>query len=234
MKHPFIVYLILCLWCWAPLATLRAVPLHFLVGANTQAEDTSPTYLIFQNFESTGYDNGETWTETGVWYPDYTTTVLLGSQSLMANTSNPSNYTTFSAQSTAHAFCMFRLSALPSAVNSVFGLRSGTTLVTGFRVNSGGSITLYANSADSSASSVSLAINTTYYVWLTHVSGGTCVLAMSTTTTKPSADGSGNVYLTRTGAASNVDRIDVRKGTDAGTFIWDRIIVDDVAIGNNP
>jgi hypothetical protein len=34
MKHPSIVYLVLCLWCWAPLAQLRAVPLSvFLSGS---------------------------------------------------------------------------------------------------------------------------------------------------------------------------------------------------------
>ncbi len=34
MKHPSLVYLVLCLWCWAPLAQLRAVPLSVFLGGS--------------------------------------------------------------------------------------------------------------------------------------------------------------------------------------------------------
>ncbi len=34
MKQPSIVYLVLCLWCWAPLAQLRAIPLSVFLGGS--------------------------------------------------------------------------------------------------------------------------------------------------------------------------------------------------------
>lgn len=56
-----------------------------VLGAPQVASAPAATYLLNQNFEGTGYDNSESWTETldgGTVDEDYTTTVLAGSQSL--------------------------------------------------------------------------------------------------------------------------------------------------------
>jgi len=60
-----------------------------------ESGDECDGFLVCQNFEGTGYDNGETWTEeyedggSGVTInPDYTTTVLRGSESLYIGSDN--------------------------------------------------------------------------------------------------------------------------------------------------
>jgi hypothetical protein len=98
--------------------------------------------------------------------------------------------------------------------------------------NNAGTIALNANGADSSASATASNDSTTWRVWLHYVSGGTCELFMSTTTTRPSSDGSGNVYLTKTGAADTATRISCQNGN--GGFVFDHVLVSVSSIGSNP
>jgi hypothetical protein len=44
MKHPSLVYLILCLWCWAPIAQLRAIPLSVFLGGSPPSAPSFTAY----------------------------------------------------------------------------------------------------------------------------------------------------------------------------------------------
>jgi hypothetical protein len=207
----------------------------------TATPTATPGYLVNQNFEGTGYDNGETWTTNGQTVdPDYTGLVLLGSQSLevswhLANWSEV--HTTYAGQTDVWAFCMFQVPSgdRPSAgvADQSFAIsNSSGTILAAMTFNNAGTIALNANGADSSASATASNDSTTWRVWLHYVSGGTCELFMSTTTTRPSSDGSGNVYLTKTGAADTATRISCQNGN--GGFVFDHVLVSVSSIGSNP
>jgi len=219
----------------ATLPVRAALPLPIGFYKTTSAA----TYLVNQGFEGAGYDNGETWTEA-VGDPDenFSSTGLgmVGDQVLqLATTINERSQTDFTAQSDMWAFCLFRVDTDQSGATPQFIFyftdNAGANFA-GMRVEGDRQVYLYANGSDSSASATTLSIDTTYYVWLHYVSGGTCTLHMSTSSTRPSSDGSGNVYLEKTAASVNLSRINCR--TTDGTLLFDHVLVDDAEIGNNP
>ncbi len=236
MKHPFIVYLILCLWCWAPVATLRAVPLHFLVGGNT-SPSSGGGYLVDEDFEGTGVPGGTpTWTNSGGFFDISTTGLSLGgSQCLEISTNNSYALVTFDGQSTVWAYTLFRTTGFPTVDTAVFSIRNASaTRLAALGVASGGTVKLYSNGAFGTASSVTLSTNTTYHVWLRYTSGGTCALYVSTSGTRPSADGSGAVYRTGTGATDTATNVRFAKGTEGSAFYYDNVLVSSGEIGSNP
>lgn len=64
-------------------------------------------YELCQNFEGTGYDNSESW--SGTSDPDYTTTVLLGSQSNHATAGETLNSPVFTASGDFWLFIIFQI-----------------------------------------------------------------------------------------------------------------------------
>jgi len=239
MKSPLLRLTLACLFCWATLIPLRvqAIPLWVFAGGGTSSP--APTYLVNQNFEGTGYDNGESWAETGTPDEDHTGTVLVGSQSCLVE-ANEVTYTTYAGQTTVYAYCRLKRNAQSSSANTtIFAIRnSSNTTIAALRFNYSNPNTefkLYANGGDSTASSTTQGgdNSTVWHVWLTYVSGGTCELAMSTTGTKPSVDGSGAVFLTRTGSSDTAERISLLNGS-SGSVIYDKVLVSASPIGNNP
>lgn len=228
------------LLCWLVLAAL----LPFLTGATMVIRGprmgaAGPTYLINQNFEGTGYDNGETWTEAGTVNEDYTTTVLKGAQSLFMATAdtNSSSYSSFTGQSTVYAHCRLEVTNSQGWTRRCFTIAdSAGNALAGviFDNPSAGAndVKIWANAA-TTTSATRLAYSTVYYVWLAFVSSGTCELAISASSTKPSSDSGGNVYVTRTGAAGTAARIYVENAQN-DSVIFDNVLVSTSVIGDNP
>lgn len=208
-------------------ALFLAVIVHGPVSAPT-------SFLINEDCEGTGTPPGWTDTNTPDW--DNTTTPLDGAQSLWIHNSFSESWKAFTGQTTVYYKGLIRfVSGASAADKDGVSLRdsSGTVLASlhhddatfANHIN----IKLYANGASGSASSITLALNTTYYVWLTYVSGGTCELAISTTNSKPAGpDGTGgNVYLTKTGSAATAARLYIDN--------WDASFrVDDMQVSANP
>ncbi len=170
-------------------------------------------YLVNENCEGTGTPTG--WTDNGnlatggSW--DDTTSPLQGAQSLYMATVFSGTYATFTPQTTVYAKCQMRIDFAASSLdhrvafrdsggNVLVSLQSATPVSTSQTV-------IYANGAASSPSATSLTSGTNYYVWLKFVSGGTCEVAISATNTKPTSDGSGNVFLTATAASGSASQI---------------------------
>ena len=90
MKNSILTYLVVCLWCWAPLTQLRAIPLTVFLGGSPPAgsacasTDTALPYDHFlEGFQTTttGINDGNAWTVaavvgTGTVDPYYDTTAL--------------------------------------------------------------------------------------------------------------------------------------------------------------
>jgi hypothetical protein len=174
---------------------------QMLINSYRVSGGVAATYLINQGFEGTGYDtgngsNGGTWTPSGTVNPDYTVTVLAGSQSFRNATGSSYSGTPFSGLTTCYFYCLIRFAT--------------------FTASSASTIEIYTSGG------------------LKFVSGGTCELAMSTTGTKPSSDGGGNVFLTRTGASGTAAQLYIDNPAPFNDYIVDHVLVDDAVIGNSP
>ena len=132
------------------------------------------SYIINQNFEGTGYDNGETWTEagTGTVDEDHTGTVIVGSQSLRVNISaqTGSTYASFAAQSSL--FVKFRFQVASTSSNpTIVTIRNGTTILASL-ILVGVNRTLRVNGGGSNGSaSGTINANQTKWVWFEYVKG---------------------------------------------------------------
>jgi hypothetical protein len=193
------------------------------------------TYLVNENFETliTGYDSGLTWTPANSPNPAYTTTVLLGTQSLFCP-ATATTYASFTGVTTIEAYCLFRISALPGSVQSCLAFRDSSGNAAGiFRINATGNISIFANASDSTFTTDAMSAVTTYHVWIRVVSGGTCSVEFSTDGVRV---GSGNKYTSKTGATITPGRIQAN-GPAGVSAIYDRILVKDATstpISSNP
>jgi hypothetical protein len=132
------------------------------------------SFLLNQNSEGTGYDNGETWTEagTGTVDEDHTGTVIAGSQSLRVNLSaqTGSTYASFTSQSSLFVKCRFRV-ASTSSNPTIITIRNGTTILASL-ILVGVNRTLRVNGGGSNGSaSGTIATGTNIFVWFEYVKG---------------------------------------------------------------
>jgi VCBS repeat-containing protein len=189
---------------------------------------STPTYLLAEGFEGTGYENTG-WTENGTPNENYTNLVLHGAQSLNC----------VGAQYIQRSF------AFSTSFYVYFRVRWNTwsdynSILYWDDANYGTAALLYADDnrleilhgsvvADGTTT---IAANTTYHVWVEWTKGtganGTMKVFLATSGTKPASPeasittGNGaatqRMYLGPTGSGPNV--------------IFDRLLVDDVPIGN--
>ena len=86
-----LITFLLCLTAslgWSlPIQSHHAAVARLRLAPSGSSTDYAP-YLAAQGFEGTGYDNSETWSETGTPDEDYTTTALEGSQSLFVTSTD--------------------------------------------------------------------------------------------------------------------------------------------------
>ena len=216
--------------------------------AASAGADCGDVDLVCQNFEGTGYDNSESWTEDvfggdAVIDPDYTTTVLRGSQSLrMAAGSQPSvTYKIFdSAESEIYGFAQIRYSSL-SSFNGADLFNSsdvGQTQFVAIILGSGGQAgklrIAWLGVGDSSDSTTTLSTSTTYYLWW-YVKTGTgsnaeAWLKMSTDRFEPSTP-----EITVTNGTWTIDRMAMYPATQnsSGTdVVYDQFMLSTTPIGD--
>lgn len=216
------------LTCIALVADSATIIVRGPASAPSQA-----SYLVNQNFEGTGYDNSETWTESGTPDEDSTAIVLKGSQSFRT-TGSSSSRCDFTGQTTVYVHFRVRFVTIGNTsttvvindagdIDNLWGLFIATT-----------EIKLHAGGSQSAASATAIDTSKVYYVWGDFVSGGTCVLDMSETSTRPTSDGSGNVHLTKTGASNTAARIYLHPGGGTGDMIVDNVLISTSPIGDNP
>jgi len=189
-----------------------------------------PTYLLSEGFEGTGFENAG-WTVDGTPNADYTTTALHGAQSL--NTSGAQYISrTFQNSTSFYLYTQVRAIAWGSFTNLVYwddaGWDSAATVWTD-------GINLHVTHGSASViGTTPLSPNTTYHVWVDWTKGtgtnGTMKVFVATTGTKPAvADAS---LTTGTGGATQ--RLYVGPTGAGPNLIFDRLLIDDVAIGSNP
>jgi hypothetical protein len=227
---------ILALFAVSALAQITINGSFTISGTVSSAPASSASYIIEENFEATGYDLGG-WSETlngGTIDEDYTGTVLQGSQSLRLLSGGSVTYNQKAFASSGdhfYFFFMLRYTTISDA-NSVFTLYRTGVDECKVQLTAGGAWQIYNGTIGTSAGATSSA--TTYFVWGEWQKGtganGIARIWVSTTSTKP---GSPTVEITNGDSANNVEGVSSQAWTGA-EHIEDRILVDDVAIGDNP
>jgi hypothetical protein len=215
------------------------------IGALSGIVSSTPpaTYLVQQNAEGAGYDNSETWTESGIGIDeDYTGVVLAGSQSLRINTSAAAGTTTspaFADQADVWGYFLFHPVSLPAAttvmVNFITTIGNDCLRV---RINAAGNLLVRAGGGTEATSVGAMSAGNTYHVWIHYVKGSGAnafaSVAFSTDGTRPT---SGNNYRESTNGTITSDAQNLRFGqTSSSTFnfVFDKVRVDEAAIGDNP
>lgn len=193
-------------------------------------------FLVNQNFEGPGYDNAEAPATSGTIDPDYTGLVLRGSQSCHVSTTNGSYVEwTFTGQTDVWAYCEFQTSSRPTndGGDIIFQLRDGSSAVAALGYNADDQFKLYANGGFSATSATATANGIHWYCKLHFVSVGTCEVYLSQSAVFTTVDGSGNVYLTKTGAAGTATKLRITNAT-AGNIVFDHALAQVSEIGDNP
>lgn len=191
------------------------------------------TYLFTESFEGVGYENS--WTEDlGVPNEDDTSPVHHGSQSLnLTVSSRLTQNTTFTALSPAYVF--FAIYFTSDATDYVFQGRNGTTDVWSLQRNSDDTFrVIHGTGASFGTTVATFAVGAWIYVWIEYTAGsganGTLNAYFSTTTTKP---GSPDVAISNGTATLGMTQFYIRQDS-VQDYNIDRVLVDDVAIGNAP
>lgn len=199
---------------------------------------SSPTYLIKQDFEGTGYDNSETWTEIGGNYYDsdnplYTAT---GSHSMMIVGAGSSLQSPTFADSAVSSYFFSYATSLVSSQHEFFStFNAGSQQVACF-VRSTGRIAIYDQVIGFGPSpSDAIPNDSLIYIWidLNHITGDS-TLCWSTDQTKPT---SGSKFATAASSLTTglvVNRVWLETGPASQTNWWDKVRADDVAIGSSP
>ena len=211
---------------------------------------SAPSYLINQNFEGTGYDNSETWTEagSGTIDEDYSSSGLgmQGSQCLrLALTAQTGRATSpsFTGQTDVWAYALLRIVSLPSSGTiNLLTLYNGTTSLGRITIASTGALAIRNGSTGGTTFGTNPSTGTTYHVWLRYTAGsganGYSLGAYSTDGTRPTSGGTfaehtnGNATLAATDI--NVGSIKSGAGNTTVEFIVDRVLVSTSEIGDNP
>lgn len=209
---------------WLP----RKAQGSFFYSAATPA---GPAYLVNQNFENTGssgYDHSETWTEagTGTINSKYTTTVLVGSQSLYINKSaqTASVLIDFAASSEVWVFVKFRPVTLPPANFNILAIQNTNTSLLNLIITSAGLLRVHGSNTVSAMSAA-----TTYDVFCHYKAGsGANGITSGSFTTDGTRLTSGNAYKeTTTGTqtlSANRLRISLNV-SETGEMIVDHVLV---------
>lgn len=207
--------------------------------------DGGAGYLVTQNVEGTGYDNGETWAETvgtnGVANEDDTTApILRGNQQLKLyagdlgqNTKTRKDFGT--TYTTLYSHFMFRTNdATPSAASIIAQfLDTSQNGLISITLNSAG--TLRVSHGTSGVNTVAtLTDNTDYHIWFRYTAGtgtdGVFSMGFSTTGIEPSS-GDYFVYGTNGTSTAPARFISLQARTQL-TEYFDQILVSEVNIGD--
>lgn len=216
--------------CFFALYGLAAQAEHTVVTVVQPAAVAGPTWIINEDAEGTGTPSGWTDGNTPDW--DYTTTVLAGSQSLFLSSGGTSNsYYTIVDADTRYVVIKFQIAdATPTSVKTICAFRtSANGAVCMARLNTAGTIGIYTNGADGTATTDALSNATPYYIKLVWVDSGTCTLEFNTSL---SFSGTGTKYTTATGGTTtDCTRFVVGASTSGvQSAIIDTIRLDDVDI----
>jgi|688.fasta_scaffold166066_2 hypothetical protein len=209
---------------------------------------SAPSYLVNQNFEATGYDNGESWTEDlgtgGTVDEDYAISPLVGSQSLLLSEATGDVSTKITIPGGPHAdlwgYTQLQVVSHPNdgvAGRQLIRFGNGSPLLGGVLIDVAGgtSFKLRAHNGDSpgTPSTDSFTSGVVHIWWHASTITDTCEVWWSDTSTR-SATG-GTKYSTFTSSIST-EYVELWILCDypAAQFKFDKVLVSTSEIGDAP
>lgn len=200
-------------------------------------------YLVAEGFEGTGYEN--TWNETfGSPDEDYTGVILVGSHSFRLSQAGASvqTYTTFTA--TGEIWGFFKLRPITIQVGNTRTIATvansaGTTLLASFLVTSGGALRVAGQGGGTATTVATMSNGNTYDVWFRYKkgTGANAEVEAAFIAAGGSKPTSGNNFAGYSTATSTADAARFYLGDNASStheYIFDRVLIDNAAIGDNP
>ncbi len=170
------------------------------------------TYLINEGFESgsqpAGWSSNNSMNVPPDWGNTTSPSPLAGSKSLYLTGGDSEALVSFTAGSPMELYCLFRLDTLNSGTTFPFGfVTSGAANNLAFiGVTTSGTLSIYFNSVHTGESVGTIAVNTTYHLWLRYVKGtGANAFASVEFSTNGTRSGSGNNYLSASNGDSTAD-----------------------------
>lgn len=230
----------------------RFIASSIIAGNATFRNSSSPpiSYLVNQNFEGSGFDNGETWTTntSGGTYlssdPDSTSPAIVGSQSLRQITTNAYIQLLHywgSTNTEVFGYCMINPITFPPASRRIMTFKSAAATEQAYVVLRPTGVIRTGVGGNFADTVGTMSLNTNVHVWFYYKAGsgsdGIINAAWSFTGIKPN---SGNNFAGISNAASTtgVQLIGIGEyaGDGGGTMSnsWDRILVSTSPIGDNP
>lgn len=240
MKKKLLVIFLLMLWA---VPSCFAESLQEKVAAVVKARNVTvnpcANLLICQNFEGTGYDNSESWSETigtgGIVDEDDTTaTVLRGSQQLKIYGGNAGQnsftYASFAGQDTVYGHFMYKpTDATPSGTTDVFLIEdSGGTALLKLTLGTDGKFVLYHGTKTCNGNTA-LSDGTAYHLWVKYTKGtggnGVADFYVGTDTNRPASKDCTSSITAGT-ATAQAARVKLRASLQ-NTWYFDQVIVDE-------
>jgi hypothetical protein len=201
------------------------------------ADSSCTGFLVCQNFETatTGYDNSETWTETGTVEAAYTTGPLRGSQSCQLSNSSRT-YISIGDQTELYVF--FRMDMAdktPSLDTIFFSLLDGSADAAKITLLTTGTVSCtHGTKTDTNATPFAAGTN---YIWI-HYKGnsgaGDGVLSMHRGSSRIYSEATEICSITNgDDASTNSDTFRLTNDDDGGMGpIFDQVLVKTTAIGD--
>lgn len=254
MKNLLIIAQLLTITCSAQVAVTitPGIPIFGPPGSAFAAgvPYASP-YLLEQDFEGTGYDNGGGWTEGGVVNvnEDYTSTIIDGSQSLNVALTASTGYTespdvVVGGGRILYGYLKLRFASLPASSMSLFAMYdTANNQCLRVRLSSTGTLGVLPGVGTEVTTVGTLAINTTYHVWFSASARGVETALASTARVSFSTDGvrptSGDNYAIDDDAGGATDdpsslRIGTLVSSTTVDVIYDKVRLNNSIIGDNP
>lgn len=214
--------------------------------ARIKAGAAGPTFLLEENFEETdtggglgsstdGYDSAlvsiEIQSAGGTVDPDYTTTPMQGSQMLaLTSITGEDNYVEWDLGSEYSTLGIYLRYDGDTSTNRRLLRAYDSVGVTVFTVDLMSAARLRMSDGSTAINHTS-GIMSTAHVWIDWVSGSSMSIGASSDGTKPT---SGNYYASGTPTTGSIQKIRLLCENLTGTKLFDRLLVDDVAIGDSP
>lgn len=238
MKKLILLLILLPTLCFAGLQEKQCAVIA-QKNANASCADASCTGFMFcQNFEGTGYDNSETWTEGGTVDEDYTTTVLRGSQSCSIADSSNIRHDTGGTYTEIYAFARYRFAdATPTSSTYIYKNLDGAADFGGLKLSTTGQLSCY-HGTKSNVSASSLSADTTYYIWIhfkASTGAGDGIMSATVSTTRNIGEATAALGCNTTNgddADTNIDTVYFGSSAAGGAgVIVDQVLVNTTAIG---
>jgi hypothetical protein len=209
-------------------------------GTSAACADASCTGFMFcQNFEGTGYDNSETWTEAGTVDADDTSPALRGKQSCSLADSSSIRHDTGGTYTELYSFARYQFAdATPTSNTVIYKQTDGSADFGLLSLQASTGKLICYHGTQFNIASTGLSDATTYYIWIhfkASTGAGDGIMTATVSTTRNPAEATAALGCSVTNgndADTNIDTVTFINSVAGGAGVSvDQILVKTSSIG---